>query len=108
MKTEINSSIIKRYGMDAGATVVRIAASKDFSLAPDGFKPTNVLDGCLSVIVLGASFPPEALSMDPPEYTELRNAFLTKMTDIAKVVAKRITKESGCKTKAISPVCTSQ
>jgi len=102
MKTEINSAIIKRYGMDAGATVVGIAASKDFSLAPDGFKPNDVMDGCLSVIVLGASFPPEALSMEPPEYTGLRNAFLTKMTDIAKVVAKRITKESGCKTKAIS------
>ena len=102
MKTEINSAIIKRYGMDAGATVVGIAASNDFTQAPDGFKPNDVMDGCLSVIVLGASFPPEALSMDPPEYTGLRNAFLTKMTDIAKVVAKRITKESRCKTKAIS------
>ena len=102
MKTEINSSIIKRYGIDAGATEVGIAASKDFSLAPDGFKPTDVLNGCLSVIVLGAPFPPDALSMEPPEYTELRNAFLTKMTDIANVVAKRITKESGYKTKAIS------
>ena len=102
MKTEINSAIIKRYGMDAGATVVGIAASKDFTQAPEGFRPNDVMDGCLSVIVLGASFPPEALSMAPPEYTGFRNAFLTKMTDIAKVVAKRITKESGYKTKAIS------
>ena len=102
MLKELNSTLVKEYGLAAGASVVGIAASKDFSSAPDGFKPTDVLDGCLSVIVLGASLPPEALSMDSPEYTGLRNAFLTRMTEIAKVVAKRITKESGYKTKAIS------
>ena len=99
--TIIDSGIVKEYGTDAGATVVGIAAAKDFGLAPDGFKPTDVLEECLSVIVLGTPFSGEALTMDPPEYTALRNAMLTKMTDIAKSVAKRI-KADGYKTKAIS------
>ncbi|MDR0767707.1 MAG: hypothetical protein LBE57_04635 [Methanosarcinales archaeon] len=101
MKTEMNSSIVKKYGMDAGASVVGIAASNDFKLAPDGFKPTDILEDCLSVIVLGASFPQEALTMSPAEYTEIRNTMLVKVTDIAKEVTKRI-KANGYKAKAIS------
>lgn len=102
MRTELNSEIVKQYGADAGASVVGIATASDFSLAPDGFKPSDVLEGCRSVIVLGVPFPPEALDMNPPEYTALRNAALTNMTGIAKALAKRITKESGHKAKAIS------
>ena len=62
MKSEITSEIVKEYGISAGANVVGIAASKDFGLAPDGFKPTDVLPDCLSVIVLGATFSPEVLN----------------------------------------------
>jgi len=101
MKTEMNSSIAKQCGMDAGAHVVGIAAAGDFGAAPDGFKPTDVLPGCLSVIVLGVPFPPEALELGALEYTALRNAMLTRMTDIAKDAAKRI-KAAGYNTKAIS------
>jgi epoxyqueuosine reductase QueG len=100
VKNEINSSIIKEYGMDAGADVVGIAASKDFHLAPDGYKPTDVLEGCLSVIVLGASFPREVL-ININDYTASRNEMLTKMTDMAKAVAKRI-KRDGYSVKEIS------
>lgn len=100
MKTEINSSIVKKYGMDAGANIVGIAASKDFGLAPNGFKPTDVLPECLSVIVLGTTFSPEVLN-DIAEYTTSRNAMLTAMTNMAKEVAKRI-KADGGKTKVIS------
>ena len=102
MNTEFDSLAAKKIGMDAGASVVGIAASSSFQLAPEGFKPTDVLDSCRSVIVLGIPFARETLSMDPPEYTELRNTFLTKMTNLAKVVSKRLAKESGYKTKAIS------
>jgi epoxyqueuosine reductase QueG len=97
----MNSETVKEYGLQAGATVVGIAASKDFGLAPDGFKPSDNLEGCLSVIVLGVPFPQEALNMDAIKYTELRNAILTKMTNIAKEVEKRIRKD-GYKAKAIS------
>jgi len=100
METGINSSIVKKYGMDAGANIVGIAASKDFGLAPDGFKPTDVLPQCFSVIVLGAAFSPEVLN-DITEYTTSRNAMLTAMTKMAKEVAKRI-KADGYKTKVIS------
>ena len=97
----LDSGIVKGYGADAGAAVVGIAAAKDFGFAPDGFKPTDVLEECLSVIVLGVPFSREALTTDPPEYTALRNAILTKMTDIAKAVAKQI-KADGYNAKAVS------
>ena len=100
MATELTSVIVKEYGINAGADVAGIAAAKDFGLAPDGFKPTDVLPECLSVIVLGAASPPEVLN-DVAEYTASRNAMLTAMTDMAKEVAKRI-KADGYKTKVIS------
>ena len=100
MKTKINSEIVKNYGIDAGASVVGIAAYNDFGFAPDGFKPADVLPECLSVIVLGATFSPEVLN-DVSKYSASRNDMITTMTDMAKVVAKRI-KADGYKTKAIS------
>jgi len=100
MKTNLTSDIVKKYGTDAGANMVGIAAASDFGLAPEGFKPTDVLPECLSVIVLGAAFSPEVLS-DAAEYTESRNATTTAMSDMAKEVAKRI-KANGCKVKVIS------
>jgi epoxyqueuosine reductase QueG len=100
MAAELTSEIVKEYGINAGADVVGIAASTDFALAMEGFKPTDVLPECRSVIVLGATFPPEALN-DIAEYTASRNAMLSAMTDMAKEVAKRI-KVAGYKSKAIS------
>ena len=100
MTNKLSSERVKEYGLSAGASVVGIAASTDFISAPDGFKPTDVLPECLSVIVLGGTFPPEVLG-DIAEYTASRNAMLTAMTDIAKHVAKRM-KSDGCKTKVIS------
>jgi len=100
MATELTSAIVKEYGIKAGANVVGIAVSKDFGLAPDGFKPTDVFPECLSIIVLGATFPREVLD-DIAEYSASRNAMLTAMTDMAKRVEKRI-KADGYKTKVIS------
>ena len=100
MTTELSSEIVKEYGFNAGADVVGIAASKDFHLAPEGFKPGDVLDGCLSVVVLGATFPREVLN-NTVEYTASRNAMLTQMTDMAKTVVKQI-KRDGYKAKEIS------
>ena len=100
MATELTSAIVKEYGINAGANIVGIADSKDFGSAPDGFSPADVLPECRSVIVLGAAFSPEALN-DIDEYTAIRNAMLTAMTDMAKEIAKRI-KADGYKTKAVS------
>jgi len=100
MANELNSEIVKKYGLSAGANVVGIAASKDFGLAPEGFKPTDVLPNCISVIVLGSTFPREVLN-DTALYTANRNEMLTKMTDMAKEVAKQI-KRAGYKAREIS------
>ena len=94
------TELVKEYGLIAGANVVGVADSRDFDLAPDGFKPSDILEGCLSVIVLGATFSPEVLN-DVAEYTASRNVMITKMTEMAKVVAKRV-KSDGYKTKAMS------
>ncbi len=100
MSLELTSAAVKEYGASAGADVVGIAAAKDFGMAPDGFKPADVLPQCRSVIVLGATFPPGVLS-DSAAYSASRNEMLGVMTEMAKAVAKRI-KADGCKTKPIS------
>jgi epoxyqueuosine reductase QueG len=100
MPNILTGQIVKEYGINAGANTVGIASSMDFLLAPDGYKPTDILPECLSVIVLGAAFSPDVLS-DAAEYTAARNAMLTKMTNMANNLAKRI-KADGYKSKAIS------
>ena len=90
MTNGINSETVKEYGLNAGAHVVGIAASKDFSLAPEGKKPSDALKGCLSVVVLGTPFPQEALLKTSVEYTEIRNGMYKKMDGIAKEVTKQI------------------
>jgi hypothetical protein len=37
----MNSETVKEYGLSAGASIVGIAASKDFDSAPEGFKPSD-------------------------------------------------------------------
>jgi len=100
MTTGINSEIVKKYGLNAGASVVGIAASKDFGLAPEGFKPSDTLKGCLSVVVLGAPFLQEALQSSV-EYTEIRSGMIKKMNSIAEIVAKQIICK-GYKAKTIT------
>ena len=101
MANELNSEIVKEFGFNAGANVVGIAAAKDFGLAPEGFKPSDNLEGCLSVIVLGAPVPQEAILKDPVGFIDIRNATNKKISDIAKEVTKQIIRK-GYKAKAIS------
>jgi epoxyqueuosine reductase QueG len=103
METMLNSEIVKDYGLHAGASIVGIAASKDFGLAPEGFRPADNLEGCLSVVVLGTPFPQEALLDVSSEYTDIRNGTLKRMNDIAKEVTKQI-KSQGYKAKAIGGI----
>jgi epoxyqueuosine reductase QueG len=100
VKHEITSETVKEYGLDAGASIVGVASCNAFGSAPEGFRPTDVLPECLSVVVLGVTFSPEVFG-DVTEYTASRNAMLTAVTNIAKEVAKRM-KADGCKTKVVS------
>ncbi|MCL2327701.1 MAG: 4Fe-4S binding protein [Bacteroidetes bacterium] len=99
----MTTETVKELARNAGATVAGIAAAKDFTLAPDGFKPSDRLEGCLSVVVLGTPFPQEALSVNLSEYTEIRNGMLKKMDAVAKETAKQI-KAKGYKTEAIGGI----
>ena len=96
----MNSEIVKQYGLSAGATVVGIASAKDFGLAPDGFKPADNWDECSSVIVIGVASPPETLSKNSVEYTEIRNEMVKTTKSVAEKTAKQI-KANGFKTKVI-------
>jgi len=97
---ELDSEIVKAYALRAGAKVVGIASADDFDLSRDGFRPSDNLEGCRSVVVLGSPMPKEAFD-NVTDYTASRNAMVTKMTDIAKDVAKMINAD-GHKAKAIS------
>ena len=101
MANKLTGQAVKEYGLNSGASVVGIAASKDFGLAPEGFKPSDNLAGCLSVVVLGAPIPKEALLNEPIGFIDIRSALNDKMTGIAKDMAKRI-KAEGYKAKAIN------
>ena len=100
ISSKLDSEKVKEYGLNAGANVVGIAASKDFCLAPEGFRPSDNLEDCLSVIVLGAAFPQKVLNTTVG-YTTNRNEMLNKMTNMAKEVSKQV-KAHGYKVKAIS------
>ncbi len=100
MATGLTSATVKEYGINAGADIVGIAAAKDFGMAPEGFRPADVMPKCRSVIVLGAASSPNVLN-DIAEYTASRNAMLSSMTEMSKVLAKRI-RADGYKTKPIS------
>lgn len=101
MVEEINSETIKKWGLDEGAAIVGIANSKDFEDAPKGYKPTDALKGCLSVIVFAAPFSEEAILDDSVEYINVRKEMNDKLNDIAKKVSKKI-KTNGYKIKIIN------
>ncbi|MCL1984561.1 MAG: hypothetical protein FWG58_04090 [Methanomassiliicoccaceae archaeon] len=101
IKNEIDSVTVKRYGLDAGARVTGIAAADDFGAAPDGFRPVDVLEGCVSVIIMGYPFPRDAIINDTAEYITIRNGVNEKISNIAKDVAKRI-RDEGYRTKVIT------
>ena len=100
MENVLSREIVKEFGINAGASVVGIAASNDFGLAPEGSKPSDSLEGCLSVVVLGAPFPQEALFKPSVEYTEIRHRMLKKMDNAAEEVMKQIINK-GFKAKAM-------
>jgi epoxyqueuosine reductase QueG len=98
---ELNSETVKEYAINAGASVVGIAASNDFGSAPEGCKPTDALEGCHSVVVLGIPVPQDAILNNPIGFIDVRNATNEKLNNVAKSVAKQI-KDAGYKVKTVS------
>jgi len=102
MANRLSSEAVKQYGLSAGASIVGIAVSKDFGSAPEGFKPTDILAECLSVIVLGVLVSQEAiLKDDPVGFIDVRNAVNKESNNIAKDIEKWI-KGQGYKSKAVA------
>ena len=101
MKGKLTGETVKQYGIEAGAKVVGIAAAADFTKVPEGFAPGDLLEGCRSVIVLGAPLPKEAILGNPIGFIDIRNALNERMNDAAKSVAKQI-KRDGCKSLVVA------
>ena len=101
MKIDLTSELVKEYSLTAGAVVVGIAAAGDFTRAPEGYHPTDALEGCVSVIVLGAPIPQEAvLKEDMVGFIDIRSALNKDLKETAKQVAKQI-KAAGYQARAI-------
>ena len=100
MEKDLCRKTVEDLGIAAGASIVGVAASDDFGLALEGRRPADNLEGCLSVIVLGAPFPQESLFKSSEEYTEIRHGMLKKMNCVAKEVTKAILSK-GFKAKAM-------
>jgi len=100
-KIVIDSEKVKGYGKNAGAEIVGIASSKDFGSSLEGYKPTDAMDGCVSVIVLGILSSKEAFTTNSEIYTQHRAANIEKTYNVAKAVEKQL-KADGYKAKAVS------
>jgi epoxyqueuosine reductase QueG len=98
----MDSAAVKRYGLDAGAAAVGIASAADLDSAPEGYRPSDVLEGCRSVVVLGMPFSEGSFS-DAALYTEVRSATIERTNEIVKDVAKRM-KADGCKVKTVTGI----
>ena len=98
----MTSEMIKEYVLNSGAGVVGIAAAKDFISAPEGFKPADVMENCLSVIVLGCPVPREAiLAEDTLGFIDIRNGVNKKANGMANDLEKWIKKQKY-KAKSVS------
>ena len=97
----LTSEIVKEYCRSAGAVAAGIAAAGDFDAAPEGYKPTDALEGCVSVVVMGAPVPQEAvLGDDMLGFIDIRTALNKELKAAAQQVAKQI-KAAGYKSRAI-------
>lgn len=93
---------IKELCRSLGADLVGIAPVERFADAPEGYRPENVLPSAHSVIVMATVLPKDTLDQDIKTYTDIRNAAVKKMDDIAKEIAAELKKQKHKATPIIS------
>lgn len=81
---------VKAVALELGADLCGIAAAKDFSGAPPGHHPQDLLPSCRAVIVLGRSFPATAMEGGSLAYTQVRDQLSETMSALAESLAARI------------------
>ena len=74
---------VKAVALELGADLCGIAAAKDFSGAPPGHHPQDLLPNCRAVIVLGRSFPATAMEGGSLAYTQVRDQLSETMSALA-------------------------
>jgi epoxyqueuosine reductase QueG len=79
----ITTNWVKDRASDLGADLCGIANVKNFSGAPEGFHPRNVLPGCQSVIVVAKRFLSSAISArSTVPYTDVRSYLIRRLDDL--------------------------
>ncbi|NPV92474.1 MAG: epoxyqueuosine reductase [Firmicutes bacterium] len=79
----MDAKLIKERAAALGADLCRIAPVERFGDAPEGFRPTDIVKGCRSVIVLAARFPASTISgSSQAAYTFVRHRMIDKLDSI--------------------------
>lgn len=80
----MNSTEVKRLALSLGAELCGIAGVNRFNSAPEGFRPTDVMPACRSVISFACRVPVGALHCQTATpYTRVRNSLTAKLDAIA-------------------------
>ena len=89
----IRADKIKERMIGLGADLCGIAPSERFADAPPGFHPSDVMEGCKSVIVVAVEFPISTLhSSSQAAYTFVRNKLVDKVDTITCQAAAELEK----------------
>jgi epoxyqueuosine reductase QueG len=86
----IDKEKIKNICKESGALLVGISSADTFSQAPHGFRPTDILSTCKSVLVLCIEFPKDSFESSI-NYTSTKNHLMAKMDEITIEVSEKIT-----------------
>jgi epoxyqueuosine reductase QueG len=78
----VNSDEVKQRARELGAALCGIASAGGFGDAPAGFRPSDIMKECESVIVLAVRFPVSALTSTPAAYTFARNQVCAQLDSI--------------------------
>jgi epoxyqueuosine reductase QueG len=82
---------IRNICKKAGAVLVGISSADQFSQAPQGFRPVDILSTCKSVLVLCIEFPKDSFESSAA-YTSTRNKLMEKMDKMTIEVSEKIQK----------------
>ncbi len=88
---------IRGFILGLGADVCGFAEAQQFGGAPDGFKPTDILNGCKTVIVFGVALPLGLLNVPPRLiYGHFNYDVCPRVDAIALQGAREVENLSGC------------
>lgn len=87
---------IRQYALTHGASIIGFANNEDFSDAPDGFKPSDIMPKAKGVVVMGRALPEGVVSSgNSVVYTAHHMNGMTQLDTLAHTVALYIEENGG-------------